>query len=197
MALVSGKMTEAWLCQSNPSCTSWWQASTTKTKKNIRDLKTLTAKQPWARYFGTKYSTWKILNLDFVRASRSWLDLICCRQEMSGGFLCQSYPFVIFKLFIFESKFYHRHSWHLDWQLSRVRERFFYSSWTCGSCTCDQKTNRVRDLAKLKNVKLYGTIKQNLPQLFLKVLFSLSGRSGDPRGQHPLVGELRHNIGSG
>ena len=39
-----------------------------------------------------------------------------------------------------------------------------------------------------------GTIEQNLPQPFLIVLFGLSGRSRGPRGQHPLVRELSHNI---
>ena len=39
-----------------------------------------------------------------------------------------------------------------------------------------------------------GTIEQNLPQPFLIILFGLSGRIGDPRGQRPLVREFRHNI---
>ena len=32
---------------------------------------------------------------------------------------------------------------------------------------------------------LLGTIEQNLPQSFQKVLFGLSDRSGDPRGSAP------------
>ena len=39
-----------------------------------------------------------------------------------------------------------------------------------------------------------GTIKQNLPQPFPMLLFSLCGRSGCSRRLCPLVRELRHNI---
>ena len=41
----------------------------------------------------------------------------------------------------------------------------------------------------------YAPIEQNLPQPFLMVLFSPSGRYGGTKGQCPLVGELRYNIG--
>ena len=35
---------------------------------------------------------------------------------------------------------------------------------------------------------LYGAIEQNLPQLFMKVLFGLFGRSRGPRWQRPFLG---------
>ena len=39
-----------------------------------------------------------------------------------------------------------------------------------------------------------GTIEQSLPQTYLKALFGHSGRNGSPKGQRPLVRELRHNV---
>ena len=40
----------------------------------------------------------------------------------------------------------------------------------------------------------FGSIEQNLPQPFLMVDIGLTGRRGGPRGQRPLVRELRHSI---
>ena len=44
------------------------------------------------------------------------------------------------------------------------------------------------------NGTISGSIEQNLPQPFLMVLIGLSDWSGGPRGQRPLVRELRHSI---
>ena len=53
--------------------------------------------------------------------------------------------------------------------------------------------NSSQELTQLLNSELLGTMEQNLPQPFLMVLLSLSGRSRGSRGRH-LVWQLRHSI---
>ena len=57
--------------------------------------------------------------------------------------------------------------------------------------------NQCESLCSSPLTKDPFTIDQNLPNSFLKVLFGLLGRSRGPRGQRPLIRELRHKIGFG
>ena len=53
---------------------------------------------------------------------------------------------------------------------------------------------KYKSYSEVKGFLKIGTIEQNLPQPLMVELFGLSGRSKGPRGQRPLVRELRHNI---